>query len=187
MTARLLLLRHGESVLGAQNRYAGRLDPPLTQEGRRQVERLRRRFLRFRVDHVFTSDLRRCRETAELLVPGATVVCTKRLREMDFGAWEGLTPSECLRMSPSLYQCWLEDPRSVSPPGGEPLDRFAGRVLSFADRVAARFSGKTVALVTHGGPIRVLLDPGLRDLPHLYVPPAGLIVRPWRGAREADP
>jgi broad specificity phosphatase PhoE len=187
VTARLLLIRHGESVLGAQNRYAGRLDPPLTQEGRRQVEGLRRRFLRFRVDYVFTSDLLRCRETVELLAPRSDVACTKRLREIDFGAWEGLTPSECLRMSPSVYRRWIEDPRSVAPPGGEPMVRFARRVLSFADRVAARFLGRTVAIVTHGGAIRVLLDPGLRDLAYLHVPPADMIVRHWRGAREAAP
>jgi broad specificity phosphatase PhoE len=65
--------------------------------------------------------------------------------------------------------------------------RFARRVLSFADRVAARFLGRTVAIVTHGGAIRVLLDPGLRDLAYLHVPPADMIVRHWRGAREAAP
>lgn len=185
--ARILLIRHGESVLGAQNRYAGRLDPPLTAEGRRDVERLRRRFLRFQVDHVFSSDLLRCRETAELLATGSDVVCTGRLREMDFGAWEGLTPDECLRLSPSLYRRWLEDPGSVAPPGGEPLACLAGRVLSFADRIAARFSGRTVAFVTHGGPIRVLLAPGLRGLRDIRIPPATLLIRRWGGPREAVP
>lgn len=187
MTVRLLLIRHGESVLGAQKRYAGRLDPPLTPEGRREVEGLRRRFQRYRVDQVFCSDLLRCRETAALLLPRAKVVFTGRLREMGFGEWEGLTAEECLSRTPFLYRRWVEDPGSVAPPGGEALARLAGRVLSFADLVAARFSGRTVAFVTHGGPIRVLLDPGLRDLPNLRVPPAGLIVRRWGGSREAVP
>jgi broad specificity phosphatase PhoE len=106
---------------------------------------------------------------------------------MDFGEWEGRTPAECRRMSPSVYRRWLEHPGSIAPPGGEPLVRLAGRVLSFAERVAARFCGRTVAFVTHGGPIRVLLSPSLRDLRYLHVPPAGLIVRRWGGAREADP
>lgn len=187
MTVRLLLVRHGESVLGAQNRYAGRLDPPLTSKGRRQVEELRRRFLRFRVDCVFSSDLRRCRETVELLSPRSAVVCTKRLREMDFGAWEGKTPAECRRLSPTVYRRWLQHSESVAPPGGEPLVRLAGRVRSFTDRVAARFSGGTVAFVTHGGPIRILLASGPGDLRRLHVPPAGLIVRRWGEARDTDP
>lgn len=187
MTARILLIRHGESVLGAQNRYAGHLDPPLTTEGRRQVERLRRRFLRFRVDHVFSSDLLRCRETVELLAPCSDVAFTGRLREMGFGAWEGLTPVECLRQSPSLYRRWLEDPVSFAPPGGEPMASLAERVLSFADSVAARFSGRTVAFVTHGGPIRSLLDPGLRDLRNIHVLPASLVIRRWGGIPEAVP
>jgi len=106
---------------------------------------------------------------------------------MGFGAWEGLTPEECLRQSPSLYRRWLKDPVSVAPPGGEPLTRLAERVLSFADCVAVRFSGRTVAFVTHGGPIRSLLDPGLRDLRNIHVLPASLVVRRWSGIPEAVP
>ena len=184
---RLILVRHGESKLGSVYRYAGRTDTPLSPEGRRQVLELAGRFGGFRVDRVFSSDLIRCRETAELLAPRSRIEFTACLRELDFGEWEGLTPEECALAHPSRYRRWLEDPRAVEPPGGESLDGLARRVLAFADLVAGRFRRRTAAFVTHGGPIRVLLEPGLENLRKIVVRPAELFVLDREGTGTIAP
>jgi broad specificity phosphatase PhoE len=184
---RLILVRHGESQLGSVYRYAGRTDTPLSPEGRRQVLELADRFGGFRVDAVFSSDLLRCRETAELLAPRSRIEYTECLRELDFGKWEGLTPEECALAHPSRYGRWMEDPRSEDPPGGESLDGLARRVLAFADLVAGRFRRRTAAFVTHGGPIRVLLDPGLENIRRIVVRPADLFVLDLEGPRIIAP
>ncbi len=176
MVARLLLVRHGESVLGTQGRYAGRLDSPLSPNGRQEVLRLRSRLRRYHVDHVYSSDLRRCRETVELLAIGSPISFTPQLREINFGRWEGRTSEECARKYPSQYRRWLKDPTQLSPPGGESLQKLAHRIRRFVSRIAVRHRDGTVAVVTHGGAIRTLLVDDLRDLWGVVVPPACLIV-----------
>lgn len=151
---RLLLIRHAESTLGASGRFAGHRDPPLSPRGRRQALRLARRLRR--VDAFYSSDLTRCRQTAALIARGRPVTLSRSLREMHFGRWEGLAYAECARRFPRLHARWVADPASFTPPGGEPLRHMARRVRRFARTVARRHPGATVALVTHGGPIRVL-------------------------------
>jgi broad specificity phosphatase PhoE len=175
---RLLLVRHGESALGAEHRYAGHRDTPLTPKGREQVLSLVQRFRRFRVHQIYSSDLERCRETAKLLAPDSEIVFTSRLRELNFGAWEGRTYQELLARSPVSYRRWLEDPRTVTPPRGESILRLARRIHRFAREIESRHRGGTLALVTHGGPIRVLLRPSLEGFWSLRVPPASLHVCP---------
>jgi broad specificity phosphatase PhoE len=187
MTMRLILVRHGESLLGSVNRYAGRTDTRLSPEGRRQVLELAERFRRFRADGVFSSDLLRCRETVELLAPRSRIEYTASLRELDFGEWEGLSPEECSVSHPMRYRRWMEDPRSEDPPGGESLDDLARRVFAFADLVADRFRRRTAVFVTHGGPIRVFLDPGLENIRRIVVRPAEPVILNWEGPRIAAP
>jgi broad specificity phosphatase PhoE len=159
LQARLVLIRHGESVLGREGRYAGHGDTPLTPAGQRQILALRPRFAPFRGDFIFSSDLRRCRETAELLAPGRVVRFSERLRELDFGAWEGLTAEECRRRDPDRFGRWMRSPQSTRPPGGESMDQLWSRVRTFATHLARRHAGRTLTLITHGGPIRALLAP----------------------------
>jgi alpha-ribazole phosphatase len=176
---RFVLVRHGESALAREQRYAGHLDPPLTPEGRAQVRRLGPRFARLGVRRIFSSDLLRCRETAALLAGDAEVVETPELRELGFGRWEGLTADECARRDPETYARWLSDPWRVAPPGGEPLDRLAARVRRVLDRLAALHPGSTVALVTHAGPIRVVLARDPEDFWAPDVPVASLWMCRW--------
>lgn len=184
MSCRLILIRHGESVLGAEHRYAGHSDTPLTPQGHRQVARLRQRFSRFRVAHIYSSDLERCRETAQLLAPGRDVTLSTQLRELDFGAWEGRTYEELMRQALARYSRWLRDPHSVAPVQGETLAHLASRVRSFAGRLARRHPGQTVALVTHGGPIRILLGIKSKDFWTVRIPPACCLRSVWPLSRE---
>lgn len=174
MQCRLILIRHGESVLGSEGRYAGHTDTPLTPRGRRQVLRLRRLFRRSRVHQIYSSDLSRCRATAEILSEGKPVTLTRKLRELNFGTWEGRTHRELLRREPARYRKWIADPRTVAPPGGETLVRLTARVRSFARELVRRHPRKTIALVTHGGPMRVLLTGDYRKFWSVKIPSASM-------------
>jgi len=179
MQCRLLLIRHGESVLGSQGRYAGHFDTPLTPKGRRQIARLRTRLDRHQVHHFYSSDLGRCSDSARILAAGRSVTLSKRLREIDFGAWEGRTHDELLRLAPLRYKKWLDDPKSVAPPRGESLHHLKRRIRSFIIEIADRHLGKTVALITHGGPIRILAASTLDDFRSIDVRPASLNILNW--------
>lgn len=179
MQCRLILIRHGESVLGSEGRYAGHTDTPLTPKGRRQILSLRRRFKLCRVHQIYSSDLGRCRATAEILADGRSINFTPMLRELDFGKWEGCTHRELLRREPSRYRKWIDDPRTIAPPKGETLVRLSARVRSFARELVRRHPRKTVALVTHSGPLRILLARRLRDFWSVEVPPASMRSLVW--------
>ncbi|HEX7898539.1 MAG TPA: histidine phosphatase family protein [Planctomycetota bacterium] len=178
MATRLLMVRHGETVLGAQDRYAGHSDTPLTPRGRRQVAALRRRLPA--PDVVYCSDLARCRETAALLVPGREIVVSRRIREIDFGRWEGLTKAQVVEKYGEAYRRWHADPSSGTPYRGESVPDLRRRVRRFAAEVARRHPGKAVLFVTHGGVIRALLDVPFEGYWDLKVPPATLWKVEWR-------
>lgn len=110
-----------------------------------------------------------------ILNPEGEIIVTKRLRELNFGTWEGHTHDEIIRRA--SYRRWLEDPLSVTPPGGESVLHLARRVRRCVAEIVRRHPNGTVALVTHGGVIRVLLAPDLRDFRSAPVPPAGMTVR----------
>lgn len=178
-SVRLILVRHGESVLGRARRYAGRRDTPLTARGRRQIRGLRPRFERLRPDLVFSSDLHRCRESAALLAPGRKVETTDRLRELDFGDWDGLTAETCRRRDPERFDGWMRDPGSVRPPGGESLDHLLKRVREFVATLVRRHPGRTLALVTHAGPIRALVAREPSEFWSVGVPPGAFLEIAW--------
>ena len=93
LSARLILVRHGQSTHNAQARLQGQADPPLSDAGRTEAELLRPALARFDEDRVLTSDLQRASQTAELLgYPGARR--DPRLREIDVGEWEGRSLSD---------------------------------------------------------------------------------------------
>jgi adenosylcobinamide kinase/adenosylcobinamide-phosphate guanylyltransferase len=81
-----------------------------------------------------------------------------RLREMAFGAWEGLAWSEVGKRYPQEWAAWQADPLAISPPGGETLAQVAVRMQSMFDSIVEEHSDRCVALVSHGGPLRVLLS-----------------------------
>lgn len=185
LSVRLILVRHGESVLGLAHRYAGHRDTPLAPVGRARVFRLRTRFRKLRPDRIFSSDLRRCRQTAAILSPDETVRTSPRLRELDFGAWDGLTAKSCRRRDPERFDRWMRNPWSTRPPGGESLSRLCRRVRTFVTSVAKRHPHQTLALITHGGPIRALLAPDRSRFWSVDVPPVAIFTLRWDEVRGA--
>jgi alpha-ribazole phosphatase len=132
----------------------GWTDVGLGPEGRRQAEALVGRFEGCQVDAVYSSDLRRARETAAPLAQrrGLSIEATADLREIDFGAWEGRRLEELWLESPEEARAWEAALRRVPSSFGETFEQLEARVARFARRLGA---GAEV-VVAHRGPLAVL-------------------------------
>ena len=163
---RLLLARHGRTAWNAERRYQGQRDVPLNREGRLQADALAQRLSDEPIDVIYASDLRRAWDTAAAIaaLQGLPVRPEPRLREIDFGDWEGLTTDEIEQASPGVIMAWRDDPRQAPPPGGENIDQVTGRVRAAMADIARSHQDETVLVVAHGGILRVLLCLAL-DLP----------------------
>ncbi|MEU4574692.1 bifunctional RNase H/acid phosphatase [Nonomuraea sp. NPDC023979] len=167
----LLLLRHGETPLSVERRFSGLGDAELTPNGHAQAEAAAARLSRapYRLDAVVSSPLTRARQTAEAVAgrTGLSVEVDDDLREVDFGAWEGLTFTEVGRRWPDELTAWLADP-ATPPPGGESFTAVADRVERAQRRLMETYEGRTVLVVSHVTPIKTLLRLALT------APPAAL-------------
>jgi broad specificity phosphatase PhoE len=150
----LLLVRHGETDWNRDGRWQGHSDTHLNDSGREQAARLADEL--DGVDVIYSSDLARARETAEIVAERVDlpVHLDQRLRERSFGAWEGKTGPEIESEFAAAHAKWL-----AGGPGAddaEPFAEFAARVESFVAEVVARHPDETVLIVAHGGSIRVI-------------------------------
>jgi probable phosphoglycerate mutase len=163
------LLRHGQTPMSVQKRYAGRTDVPLTEVGVQQAAAAAKRLASAGLGVIVTSPLLRAVQTAQAVaaVTGAAVVTDDGFRETDFGAWEGLTFTEVRERWPAEMTAWLADPE-VAPPGGESFTDVSTRVTAALDRVLAARTGQTVLIVSHVTPIKMLVAAAL------LAPPAAL-------------
>lgn len=160
---RLWLVRHGLTVWNIQQRFCGHSDIPLSARGRAQARWLARQLEHETIASIYTSDLARARETAEIIAGQRAqrpqVHVSAAWREMDFGAWEGLTYAEI------AGQCkgqpgFFSDPGQYSPPGGESLAQLLQRVGAGLAAIASSDDWQRegdIGIVSHGGPLRVLL------------------------------
>jgi len=154
-----LLLRHGQTPLSAERRFAGRGDVPLTELGREQADAAAARLAaRGGIDVIVSSPLRRARRTADAVAQaaGVAVVTDEDLAETDFGKWEGMTFGEAGAQFPGEMAAWLADP-DAAPPGGESFAAVGHRVQAALDRLLAAYPGQTVVVVSHVTPIKTLL------------------------------
>jgi alpha-ribazole phosphatase/probable phosphoglycerate mutase len=158
LMVRLILVRHASTTLSEAGRYQGLIDIPLSPRGIEEARGLGRRLNPLAIDQVWSSDLRRARQTAVIALPGRGVRVDPRLRELDFGAFDGFTYQENHRRFEQSFSGWLKNPETTDPPGGEALGELEARVASWLvevahDRVAP--GDRFHIGVTHGGVIRV--------------------------------
>lgn len=157
MATTFLLIRHGETDWNIQKRYLGSTDVPLNAAGITQARALCARLDTAGITAVYASDLDRAMTFARIVFPTATVIPHTAFREMDFGVFEGLTHDEILAQHDSIYRRWLADPLATPVPGGESFAALSRRVREAVTTIAEKYRGATIAIVTHSGPIRVLL------------------------------
>jgi broad specificity phosphatase PhoE len=156
----IYLIRHGETAWNASGRWQGHADIPLNDAGRQQARRLGARLARegVRFDAIYSSDLLRAWETASLVgeALGASPAALPALRELDVGAWSGLTVAEVAARDPETL-ARLESGEDLPRGGGERFVDLYARVVPAVEQLVAAQPRGTLALVSHGGPVRALL------------------------------
>jgi len=156
----LLLARHGETDWNRARRWQGHADRPLTDRGRAQATALAKRLADIALDAVYSSDLRRARETAEAVV--------------SVGSWEGLTRDQAEARFPDGFRRWLAG--GTGWDDGETYPAMSARVLAAVHRIANDHEGDRILIVSHGGPIRAIHGAAL-----------GMDVEDYRRIRPVEP
>ena len=172
----LLLARHGESDWNRARRWQGFADRPLTDRGHAQAAELAERLADIALDAVYSSDLRRARETAAEVAraQGLDVIEVRDLREVNVGSWEGLTREEAEQRFPDGFRRWRAG--ATGWQDGETYGEMSARVLAAVDAIARRHDGGRVLIVAHGGPIRAIHAAAL-----------GFDVEAYRRVRPVEP
>lgn len=157
--SRLLLVRHGVTEFNSTHRFAGYSDTEMNADGYKQVERLRDRLVNEKVDAIYSSDLKRALVTAEVISSGhkVDIVTCSELREMNYGDAEGLTFQEINRLYPEVAESIVNFNLRLKFPGGESFEGFIERTNKFLDRLKRHAPSKTILIVSHSGPLRVLV------------------------------
>lgn len=157
--SRLLLVRHGVTEFNSARRFAGYSDVELSVAGYRQVERLRDRLVGDKIDAVYSSDLRRALVTAEVISSGhkVDIVTCPELREVNYGNVEGLTFEEISRLYPEVAESVANFSLRLKFPGGESFEGFIERTSKFLDKLKRHTPSQTILIVSHSGPLRVLV------------------------------
>ncbi|MDP9303317.1 MAG: histidine phosphatase family protein [Actinomycetota bacterium] len=153
---KLLLVRHGETDWNRDGRWQGGSDTRLNDLGREQARALAEQ-LDGEIDVLYSSDLARARETAEIVAAklGLEVRLDPRLRERGFGSWEGLTTIEIEERFADAHRRWLAGD-GAGADDAEAFEDFSARVEDFLSDVLRLHPGEEVLVISHGGSIRVI-------------------------------
>jgi len=156
--SRLLLVRHGITQLQRGDRFWGKTDIDLSSLGIKQAEQLRGRLAAEKIRAIYSSTLSRARNTAEIIASGhhLEVIACDELCECNFGYAEGLNFEEIKRLYPALAE-ELSNGKTGSFPGGETIEQLNNRVQNFLKRLKNHKPNDTIAIVAHGGPLRLII------------------------------
>ncbi len=171
MVTKIYLIRHGETEDADSGRYKGHLDLPLSENGIKQIKRLARYISgevgehgSVEVDHsglsaIYCSDLIRAVKSADIISDQFDLkpMILAGLRERNFGEWEGMTFNEIEEKWPNAFSAWASNPLKFSPVGGENTLEARDRVMPAFNEITNQHKGQNVAIVSHGGVIRIIL------------------------------
>jgi len=155
---RVWLVRHGETDWNKAGRFQGHTDIVLNDAGRAQARAVVERLRGLDVARITSSDLRRARETAEIIaaeLPATLTDFDPDLRERSYGAFEGLTREECAAQYPDVWNAHMRG-NFVDVPGAEPRELVMERIVRGVSRVVSMHG--EIAIVSHGGAIRAFLE-----------------------------
>ncbi len=153
---KIYLIRHGETTGDIEDRYGGNYDDHMTEHGKQQLEKTADSLLGKDVEIIFTSPLIRARESAEIIKKkiNTPVEVTDGLQERHYGVLAGLTKAEALEKYPEVVEAH-KDPMNTDSEG-ESYEDFKNRVIGTFKVITSK-DYKTIAIVSHGGPIKQIL------------------------------
>lgn len=155
---RIWLVRHGQTTWNEQQRFCGTTDIPLSTIGSGQAHHLASQLRAKRITAIYSSDLARAEETAEIIARERQIeiVTSPAWREIAFGAWEGLTYKEIATTFPDQLG-FFTDPEHVAPPKGETLHDVLQRIYPALTSIVQQSQSGEIVVVSHGGVLRALL------------------------------
>ena len=158
MLKKLFLCRHGESEYNAKGIIQGHIDTYLTAKGIVQAK-LAGEFLKiFNIQKIYTSDLRRAYQTATIIgdILGIEPQVDERIREMNFGDWEGRSYDEIFISNKEEWEKWLKNPVACPLPSQEEFHKFEERIKDFLNDIKKQ-KEERVLIVGHGGSIQGMI------------------------------
>jgi len=152
------MVRHGETDWNLKGRFQGHSDVPLNSIGRQQSAAIARRLAGEDLHAIYASDLSRAWDTAVAIGNHheCEIIADPRIREGNFGQWEGMTYAEIETRDPQAVKAWHEDLLNFAPPAGETPLQVAARAAAFNDDLRANHQNEALLLVAHGGALQIL-------------------------------
>ena len=154
---RVILVRHGESEGNEQGLFRGRTDFPLTQLGLAQADETARALSAREITAVYTSPLKRARDTAEKIAAACGVPMEERqgFTNLALGPWEGHPKTEVAQEYPEEWELWMRNPERLHLPQAETFSQVQSRSFSNLRNLISLHEGETFAVVSH----RTILKP----------------------------
>ncbi len=167
---RVFLVRHGDTVLSAEDRFAGETDVELSEKGREEARRLAQRLKGEKIAAIYASPLGRTVETARIIAEPHhfQVQRCDSFREISHGHWEGMKRHEVEEKFPEEIAEWEKDPYTFAPAGGESGLAVTARALPALIDVVRQHPGENILIVSHKATIRLLLSSLLGFDPRRY-------------------
>ena len=159
MTNTIYIVRHGQTEWNLLGKTQGHGNSDLTPKGIEQAELLADSMTKYPIDYIYSSDLGRAYQTAEIIGNklNIDVEKTAALREMNFGTWEGRIIKDIIEEDPELYKMWRNEPHLAKIPQGETLSQIKERTDAFIKEINEKYDGKHIVLVTHSLCARIML------------------------------
>lgn len=160
---RVIFVRHGETSWNHSKRYQGHSDIPLNEKGVQQAQMVAQRLKRETISAVYSSDLTRAVETAQIISKQHSLepILVPEFREVNFGLWEGLTYEEIMAAWPEVLSDIYSKPGLARVPEGESFYDVQKRTGIGLAKCLANHQEETIVIVSHGGTMRVALCDGL--------------------------
>lgn len=156
---KLILIRHGRTLWNSSGKFQGQSDIELSQEGISQAEKLAENFPVTHIDRVYSSNLKRAYITGEIIAKkfNVPIIKDKRLCEVSFGSWEGLTYDEIHEKWPNEIETMFSTPDVLTMPEGESFAQVQKRGVEALLDIVNQHPDETIAITAHGGILRTLL------------------------------
>ena len=159
MTNTIYIVRHGQTEWNLLGKTQGHGNSDLTPKGIEQAELLADSMTKYPIDYIYSSDLGRAYQTAEIIGNKLNIEVekTEALREMNFRTWEGRIIKDIIEEDPELYKMWRNEPHLAKIPQGETLSQIKERTDAFIKEINEKYDGKHIVLVTHSLCARIML------------------------------